>query len=234
MRYIRTTILGGLIFLIPVGFVGFLLVQIYGVMQLIAQPIGRLVPLSNIGDIAIANVIAILLILGTCFAAGLVAHHLPIGDRIARLDQRLSALVPAYNMAKGALAGATEDDRLELDWKPVMVGDPAGVERPGLEIERLASGRVVVFLPRRQAPNRASCRSFLRRRYARSTCRQAGWHAPTNALAGALAPSSMPRTSPASANPTDTNGHDQAVRRSDNAVSRAAPSWAMPVSYTHL
>jgi uncharacterized membrane protein len=147
MRYIRTTILGGLIFLIPVGFVGFLLVQIYGVMQLIAQPIGRLVPLSNIGDIAIANVIAILLILGACFAAGLVAHHLPIGDRIARLDQRLSALVPAYSMAKGALAGATEDDRLELDWKPVMVGDPAGVERPGLEIERLASGRVVVFLP---------------------------------------------------------------------------------------
>jgi hypothetical protein len=46
------------------------------------------------------------------------------------------------------------DDRLELNWTPVLVGDPAGVERPGLEIELLSRGRVVVFLP--GAPNAQS------------------------------------------------------------------------------
>jgi uncharacterized membrane protein len=147
MRYIKTTVLGGLVFLIPVGFVGFLLVQVFGIMQKIAEPIGNFLPLNDIGDIAIANLIAIVLMVLLCFTAGLIARHSPLAGRIETLDRRLSEIVPGYDMARSVLAGATDDDRLEARWKPVLAGDPAGIQRIGLEIERTAQDRVIVFLP---------------------------------------------------------------------------------------
>ena len=67
----KTTILGGALFLVPLAFVAIVLGKAFEVSMLLAAPLDGLIPLERVAGIALANIIAIVLILAICFAAGL-------------------------------------------------------------------------------------------------------------------------------------------------------------------
>jgi uncharacterized membrane protein len=135
VRFITTTVIGGLLFLVPVGFLGFVLYKAFGFMLLIAQPMADWLPVNTIGGVALANLIAIVAIVIICFFAGLIARNTLATGVVKKLESRVLMKIPGYTIVKGIKGGF--DTELAL----------GTAERIGFEIQKLADGRSMVFIP---------------------------------------------------------------------------------------
>lgn len=144
MKFIKTTIIGGLVFLIPVGLIAIVLLKIYSAMLKAAQPMSAIVPIDYIGGITVANILAVLIILAICFMAGLLARIGPVARSVDRAETAILQKLPGYTVFKGMTSTLSPDQEQTL--KPVIVTMP-GSARIGLEVGRLDGGRVVVFYP---------------------------------------------------------------------------------------
>ena len=75
-NFLKTTIIGGGVFVIPFIIVVALLLKAMKIMMVIAAPLDSLIPVDKIGGIAIANLLALILVIIICFLAGLAAKSL--------------------------------------------------------------------------------------------------------------------------------------------------------------
>ena len=75
IEFIKTTVMGGLLFLIPVVFLIFILSQAVDYMLVIAGPMADWISVDTIGGVAPANLIAIVIVILIYFIAGLVGRN---------------------------------------------------------------------------------------------------------------------------------------------------------------
>ncbi len=148
VKFIMTTVIGGVIFLVPVVFLVMVVLKAIDLMMMIAKPLASWLPIETVVGVALADIIAIVAVLLICFAAGLVARHALAGSVMRQLETRLLEKLPGYAMVKNVLKGfdTTQEDGV----KPVIL-KLGSAERAGFEVQRLADGRSVVFIP--GAPN---------------------------------------------------------------------------------
>lgn len=142
---LRTTLIGGLIFLVPVIFVLFVLSQAYQYSLILARLISRVIQLETIAGVVLAEILAILLILGLCFVAGLIAKLAYLRRNVDRLDGVLLDLIPGYAIVKSTLHGVAQGESGLATLKPVLVRLD-DFEQIAFEVER-SETRVTVFLP---------------------------------------------------------------------------------------
>ena len=145
LGFLKPTLIGGLIFLIPFVVIVAVIGKALTVMVIFAEPFAKLLPFETVAGIAIVNILELLALILICFFAGLLADS-SLGRRaFTWLDVKLMAMIPGYAFVKG-LAGSIEQENEKKGLLPVLVklDDQAQV---GFEIERLANGLVVVFLP---------------------------------------------------------------------------------------
>jgi len=148
-QFIRTTVIGGIVFLIPFVVLVFVLGKAFQFVSHATGPLSKIVPLDSVADVAVADIIAAALILLLCFAAGLIART-AVADRLVRgLEGRVLARVPIYHFVKGMTTSVVEAEKGDA-MRPVLarLDDYAQL---AFEIERTAAGAVVVYLP--GAPN---------------------------------------------------------------------------------
>ena len=144
VNFIKTTILGGLFFLVPFVVVLIVVGKAFGVALRLAEPAANLLPVDAIAGIALANVLALMVILLTCFLAGFVATSARGKMLYRKIDEWLLNLVPRYafvkSMAESLQAGG------ESVLKPVLVrfDDLAQI---AFEVERGPGDLVTVYLP---------------------------------------------------------------------------------------
>lgn len=142
--FVKTMVVGGLLFLFPLVFVTFVVGRALALMMRVTRPlVERVMPTGTIAEFAVLDIAAIIALLTGCLVAGLVAQS-PIGRAVySRADSNLASLVPGYATMKARLGDAvgTETQRKTV---LIQLDDQAQL---GLEIERLADGRVVAFLP---------------------------------------------------------------------------------------
>ena len=148
VKFLKTTVIGGLVFLVPIVFLVVILTKAAQLMMMVAEPMAGWLPVESVGGVALANIIAVLAIVVVCFIAGLLARRAIIMATVENLESKVLTKVPGYVIVKGMLSGLHDDEQYNL--KPVMANFGSS-ERIGLEIERLQDGRVVVFTP--GAPN---------------------------------------------------------------------------------
>ena len=141
----KTTLLGGILFLVPVAFVAVILGKIFDISMVVAAPVDRLVPLTSIAGVATANIIAIILILIVCFLAGLLAQRSFFSHRMGKLDNFLIDLIPGYAVAKGIVSGVANKDDAMTILRPVLVKFD-DYDQIAFEVER-DSNNAVIFLP---------------------------------------------------------------------------------------
>ena len=144
IQFILTTVIGGLIFLVPVGFLTFVLYKIFGFMMMIAEPMADWLPIDTVGDIALANLIAVLAIILVCFFAGLIARNALATGLVKKLESRVLMKIPGYAMVKGIKGGFDKNE--SNHFKPVALA-LGSAERIGFEIQKLSDGRSIVFIP---------------------------------------------------------------------------------------
>jgi uncharacterized membrane protein len=144
IRFIMTTIIGGLLFLVPVAFLAFILTKVFGFMIVIAEPMADWLPVETIGGIALANLIAVVAIILVCFLAGLVARNAMASGLVKTLESKVLMKIPGYTIIKGIKGGFDKGE--SNHFKPVAL-KLGSAERIGFEIQKLADGRSMVFIP---------------------------------------------------------------------------------------
>ena len=144
LSFVKTTIIGGAVFLVPLMFLIFILGKAIGYMMIIAEPLANWLPVDTLGGVALANLLAVLAVIVVSFIAGLVARHTMAGGLIKNLETRVLVKIPGYTMIKGIKSGfdASESEKM----KPIAV-QLGSAERIALEIEKLADGRSMVYIP---------------------------------------------------------------------------------------
>ena len=142
---VKATILGGLVFLVPLVITIVLVGEMFKIMALLATPLSSFIPIDTIGGLATANVITVLSIILVCFIAGKIAMS-GTGGKIHRtLDDKLLTLFPRYAFIKGMTEGLAEDgENKTLQTVLVTFDDQSMI---GFEVERGTRGLVTVYLP---------------------------------------------------------------------------------------
>jgi len=144
VNFVKTTLVGGLLFLVPVAFLLFILGKALGVMMVVARPMAGWIPIDRIGGVAVANLIALAVLVLVCFIAGLLARNAMATRAVRRLEERVLMKIPGYAVVRGLKSGFDESE--EAHMKPV-IADLGFGQRIGFEMQKLADGRSVLYLP---------------------------------------------------------------------------------------
>lgn len=151
---LRTTVIGGLVFLVPIMFIVFVLGNAYGIALKVAAPISQMFPIETYAGLALANILAALAVIAVCYVAGLIARSSLISSQVEKMDQFLSKAIPTYHFTKKGFIDSVENKSFEDEWKVAWIGEPNGKRALGFEIEKLANGDLLVFQP--TTPNTAT------------------------------------------------------------------------------
>lgn len=144
LQIIRTTLVGGIFFLIPVVVLFLLLDQAIDLISGISDPVVALLP-EGFDDNPIASkVVAILILLLICFFAGLLART-ELARRFESLvETRLLVNLPFYSVLKAQAGAMVESKQAALIPVLVRLDDTWQV---AFEMERVAGDLVAVFIP---------------------------------------------------------------------------------------
>jgi uncharacterized membrane protein len=144
-RLIWTTLLGGVIFLIPLVFVVAVFGKAVHIMQSVAVPLSEMMPVDSVAGVAIVPILTTLIMFFSCLVAGLLARS-PGGQKLyKKLDSVLLHMIPGYAWVKG-ITGDIRDEDAEEVLKPVLVtfDDQSQL---AFEVERGVDGLVAVYIP---------------------------------------------------------------------------------------
>jgi uncharacterized membrane protein len=148
--FVKTTVIGGIVFLVPFIVVIFILGKAFQFMRGIAQPVTAALPMiDTVGEIVLLDLLAAGLILVVCFLAGLAARAAAAGRLVKSLEARVLSRVPFYHFVKGMTESVVEAES-DTTLRSVLVRLD-DYSQLAFEVERLPGGDVVVFLP--GAPN---------------------------------------------------------------------------------
>ena len=144
MKFLKTTVIGGLVFLVPLVVLGLVIGEAIGVMLVIAEPMASFLPADSIGGVATANLIAVAIIALVCFAAGILARAEIARKLTSRAEAAVLNRIPGYVFLKGLTDTLSPHENADLKPALVSIGN---VARIGLEVERVGEDRVAIYFP---------------------------------------------------------------------------------------
>ena len=145
MKFLKTTLLGGLFILLPLMLLWIGLKEIGGLLVEMATPIADIFPASVFDNLAAPGVVAILLIVGTSLIFGLAAKSAWISHIGRSFENSILNRVPMYRMLKIISSALIDSD--SRDVKPALVTNDSGGGDPCYVIEKHKDGRATVLLP---------------------------------------------------------------------------------------
>ena len=149
LSFIKTTIIGGLFFIIPIFLVVFLLVKIVIFFRKLVDPIADKINVSFFGEELASRFIAIILLVIICFMAGVFAKAKNANRFKDWIEDHILSNIPGYKLIKGMIESAAGLDSKNL--KEVVLVNSEEVWQIGFLMERIDDKYNVVFIP--SAPN---------------------------------------------------------------------------------
>ena len=156
-HFLRTTILGGVLFLTPIVVLIFILGKAFEFARRALKPVGAIIPDGLVSGTTAEAILAIVLVALSCFLAGLFARTRPAQRIVAELESSVLSKVPAYEYLKQA--GASVMGLGEMTDHPVVFLQMGDAWRIGVQTEAVGGGLVAVFVP--NSPNPMSGSVFL-------------------------------------------------------------------------
>jgi uncharacterized membrane protein len=148
--FVKTTIIGGLFFLIPALIVILVIKHAIELTAKMLVPIEKFLPLESLGGLAVAHMLSVLIILAVCFAAGM-ASRTRLGARIsAAFERAIARKIPGFGLIKSA-TGEVANIQSQSDICVAL----AWIEDSWMLsfiVEKLDNGLLVVFVPSAPTP----------------------------------------------------------------------------------
>ncbi len=146
LEFLKTTIIGGFLVLLPVVAVLVLIAIAVNSVVTIIAPLAAKLPMTTIGGYTAVTLLSVLLILVFCFLAGVLVQ-LRLGRLIQTwLESHLLQRLPGYTMIKNLTRQVV--GREGAEFAPALV-DLYGSEARviGLIIEEPDDGKLTIFVP---------------------------------------------------------------------------------------
>ena len=143
--FLRTTVVGGVLFLVPVIVLTIIIGKALHISRLVVRPLADLIPVETVAGVALSRVLAIAAIVLFCFLAGLFAKTAFAKKMSTWLETTLLSNLPGYSFIKGmgeTIAGVESGKT----YKPVLAWIEEAWQIAFL-IERIEGGHVAVFVP---------------------------------------------------------------------------------------
>lgn len=151
--FLKATVIGGVLFLLPLALVLLVLGHAMRFAAKIAEPIVERFGLDAIGHFAgvgAVTITAAIILVFLSFAAGIAARTAP-GRRVSQwFESSILGSLPQYQLVKSMAEGLTQIEGAN-GFKPVLVSVEDGWQL-GYLLERLSDGWVAVFLPQSPTP----------------------------------------------------------------------------------
>lgn len=147
--FIKTTLIGGLFFVIPLVLLALIIGKVLDIFRKLVAPIADKIPIEAIGGITISRIIALLILLLVCFIAGLFAHTKKIKELRKWIETNILSHIPGYTLLKGmteSAAGIESDDL-----KDVVLVNIEEVWQIGFLMDKIDDELCSVYIP--GAPN---------------------------------------------------------------------------------
>ena len=144
--FLKTTAIGGLIFLLPLAVIGGLLGYVFNVVLLIYEPLKEHLPESTATGKAVLFLIAVGILVMLCFLCGIAARRAIARKFSQTIEKHLVMVFPKYAIYKDILAGNIGGDAHAPSLVPVTIQFDDAI-RIGYEAGRTERGLVIVYLP---------------------------------------------------------------------------------------
>jgi len=148
--FVKTTLIGGLLFLVPLGVILVVLKHVMQIAARLAAPIAERFPVTQVAGVAVVTLVAALVLMLIAFLAGLVART-RLGRRLSSwFEESILGGLPQYRMAKSMAEGFAQIES-GAGMHPVLVHlDDAW--QLAYRVEDLPGGWVAVFVPAAPTP----------------------------------------------------------------------------------
>lgn len=145
LRFLKTTVLGGILFLVPIIVFIAIIGKALQITGKLAIPIAGLLGADKFVGIAVAELIAIALLVLICFIAGLAAKTPQAKKFVQSLEVNVLEKIPVYELLKTKAQSALSFEETE-GMTPVAARFDDSWQL-AFEIERIDGGKVVLFVP---------------------------------------------------------------------------------------
>ncbi|MEQ9066651.1 MAG: DUF502 domain-containing protein [Gimesia chilikensis] len=144
--FLKTTAIGGLIFLLPLIVIGILVGQIAPIVLAVANVLSIYIDTTDPAGVALLFALSIAIVVLMCFLAGVIARW-SIGQKLSRfMEKNLIILFPRYAIYREQLKGSIGGEHNKPELIPVLVRFD-DVTRLAFEAERTEGSLVSIFLP---------------------------------------------------------------------------------------
>ena len=141
LGFLKATLLGGLIVVLPAWLAVLLVLKALAHLQIFVKPVSSHLPHS----VAYPRVIAILVLIGLCFLVG-AAIQTAIGQKAEHAAERaVLEKIPGYTVLR-SLASRLSDHAETASFQPALVEIEEALV-PGFIVERHSGNRSTVFIP---------------------------------------------------------------------------------------
>jgi uncharacterized membrane protein len=154
LGFVKTTVVGGLVFLIPLVILLAIVGKVTGLLQRLAQPLAERLPVNTVLGVVSADAVVIALLILACFLAGLLARVSFANRFVKRAETGVLWRIPGYGFVKG-LTESLDRSAAASSMRPVLVrfDDYAQL---AFEVDQLADGRRVIYIPSAPDPRAGS------------------------------------------------------------------------------
>jgi len=145
VKFLKTTVIGGVVFMVPIIIFIAIIGKAIELTVKLAAPVSALIPVDSIGNIAVANLLALIIVLLLCFLAGLAAKSTLARKFVSNLESRVLSKIPVYGLLKSKIDAIVQPEKAE-GMKPVLARFDDSWQI-ALEVERMPGGVVTIYLP---------------------------------------------------------------------------------------
>jgi len=145
VKFLKTTIIGGIVFMVPIIIFIAIIGKAIKLTNKLAAPVSALIPADGIGNIAVADLLALVIILLICFLAGLAAKSTLARKSVSNLESRVFSKIPVYGFVKSKMDAIVQPENAE-GMKPILVRFD-DYWQIAFEVERIPGETVTIFLP---------------------------------------------------------------------------------------
>lgn len=144
LNFIKTTILGGVVFLIPLIVFMFIVAQALTFLRKLTGPLLEKMLVNSVATTLLVDLAAILLLVMLCFAAGVLARTDLAGRAMSLLETGILEKIPAYSYIRSRAETVTAHQESAL--QPVLVRfDDAW--QLAFAVDEIEGGHIGVYLP---------------------------------------------------------------------------------------
>jgi len=146
-EFLKSTILGGLLVLLPLLLSWGLLAKAFDIIVKMATPVVRLLPSSILVETPrLKELVAVVVLIAASFIFGMLLRAAFFRKFINLMESHTLGRFPVYAALKGLVSEAIQPESAG-GFKPAMLLLAEGMQRPAYVIEDHGDGNLTVFLP---------------------------------------------------------------------------------------